>query len=114
MNMKKIISVSNLTGDLWFDYVRHAIRSAGIAEENIVDDRGHQYVADFVDEATAREIDHCMYCSCINSHIQKCDYSSEGEARQMLYQLRVSLNHDLRHTGADISKLFDALFAMLD
>lgn len=112
--MKKSISVSNLTLDLWLDYVRPAARAAGILEEVPARDDWHEYTAEVIDEAAADEIAHCMYCACMNSHIGNGDYTSEGEARQMLYQLEVSMKYDLRHTAEVITLLYNALSAALN
>ena len=111
--MKKSIRISNLTLDLWLEYVRPAARAAGILEEVPARDDWHEYTAEVIDEAAADEIAHCMYCACINSHIENGDYTSDGEARQMLYQL-VSMKYDLRHTAEVITLLYNALSATLN
>lgn len=112
--MKKSISVSNLTLDLWLKYVRPAARAAGILEEVPARDDWHEYTAEVTEEAAAEEIAHCMYCACMNSHIGNGDYTEEGEARQMLYQLEVSMKYDLRHTAETVTALYNALSAMLN
>lgn len=112
--MKKSISVSNLTLDLWLKYVRPAARAAGILEEVPARDDWHEYTAEVTEEAAAEEIAHCMYCACMNSHIGNGDYTEEGEVRQMLYQLEVSMKYDLRHTAETITALYNALSAMLN
>lgn len=112
--MKKSISVSNLTLDLWLEYVRPAARVAGILEEVPARDDWHEYTAEVTEEAAADEVAHCMYCACMNSHIGNGDYTKEGEARQMLYQLEVSMKYDLRHTAETVTALYNALSAMLN
>ena len=112
--MKKSISVSNLTLDLWLDYVRPAARAAGILDEVPARDDWHEYTAEVIDEAAADEIAHCMYCACMNSHLGNGDYTSNGEALQMLYQLEVSMKYDLRHTAEAITLLYNALSAALN
>jgi hypothetical protein len=112
--MKKSISISNLTLDLWLEYVRPAAHAAGILEEVPARDDWHEYTAEVIDEAAADEIAHCMYCACMNSHIGNGDYTSDGEARQMLYQLEVSMKYDLRHTAEVITLLYNALSAALN
>lgn len=109
--MKKSISVSNLTLDLWLEYVRPAARAAAILEEVPARDDWHEYTAEVTEEAAADEVAHCMYCACMNSHIANGDYSTEGEARQMLYQLEVSMEY--RNT-AEVTALYNALSAMLN
>lgn len=111
--MKKFISVSNLTLDLWLQYVGPAARAAGILEEVPARDDWHEYTAEVIDEAAADEIAHCMYCACIGSHIEDGDYTSENEARRMLYQLEVSMKY--RAEIAEVlSLLYNALSSALN
>ena len=111
--MKKSISVSNLTLDLWLEYVRPAARAAGILEEVPARDDWHEYTAEVIDEAVANEIAHCMYCACIGSHIEDGDYPTENEARRMLYQLEVSMKYSA-DTAEVLSLLYNALSAALN
>ena len=111
--MKKSISVSNLTLDLWLEYVGPAARAAGILEEVPARDDWHEYTAEVIDEAAANEIAHCMYCACIGSHIEDGDYTSENEARRMLYQLEVSMKYSA-NTAEVITLLYNALSAALN
>ena len=111
--MKKSISVSNLTLDLWLEYIRPAARAAGILEEVPARDDWHEYTAEVIDEAAANEIAHCMYCACIGSHIEDGDYTTENEARRMLYQLEVSMEYSA-DTAEVLSLLYNALSAALN
>ena len=111
--MKKSISVSNLTLDLWLEYVGPAARAAGILEEVPARDDWHEYTAEVIDEAAANEIAHCMYCACIGSHIEDGDYTSENEARRMLYQLEVSMKYST-NTAEVIDLLYNAQSAALN
>ena len=113
--MKKPITVSNLTLNLWLKYVKPAALAAGIMEEVPAhDDTWGDYIILHTEEAAADEIAHCMYCACMNSHIAHGDYTSEAEARQMLYQLEVSMKYDTRHTTETVTALYNALSAMLN
>ena len=112
--MKKSITVSNLTLTLWLEYVRPAARAAGILEEVPARDDWHEYTAEVTNEAAADEIAHCMYCACMNSHIANGDYTAEGEAKQMLYQLETSMKYDLNRTTEVIKPLYEALTATLN
>ena len=112
--MKKSISVSNLTLYLWLEYVRPAARAADILEEVPARDDWHEYTAEVTQEAAADDIAHCMYCACMNSHIANGDYTKEGEARQMLYQLKVSIKYDIHHTAETLTALYNALSEMLN
>lgn len=111
--MKKSISVSNLTLKLWLEYVGPAARAAGILEEVPARDDWHEYTAEVIDEAAANEIAHCMYCACIGSHIEDGDYTSENEARRMLYQLEVSMKYSA-NTAEVLALLYNALLAALN
>lgn len=70
----KYISVSNLTLDLWLNYVKPA------------------YGSDTAPEDVADEISHCMTVACFNAH-QGGRYQTIEEALQMLYQLAVSAKY---------------------
>lgn len=112
--MKKPITVTNLTLDLYLKYIKPAARAAGIVETVRTRNEYHEYNADVIEETAADEIEHCMYCACLNAHLSHGDYTSEGEARQMLYQLEVSAKYDLHHTAETITALHDALSALLN
>lgn len=113
--MKKHITVSNLTLNLWLNYVKPAAIAAGIMEEVPAHD---EHVGDYTilrtDETAADEIAHCMYIACMNSHNYYGEYTSEAEARHMLYQLEVSIKYDLHNTAETVTALYNALFAMLN
>lgn len=87
--MKKSVSVSNLTLDLWLDYVRPVLRDAGMLEEVPAKDDWHEYTAEVIDEATADEITHCMTVACFNAH-DAGKYATIEEAAQLVYQMEVS------------------------
>lgn len=112
--MKKPITVTNLTLSLYLKYIKPAARAAGIVETVRTRNEYHEYNADVIEETAADEIEHCMYCACLNAHLSHGDYTAEGEARQMLYQLEVSAKYDLRHTAEIITALHDALSALLN
>lgn len=112
--MKKPVTVTNLTLDLWLDFVRPAARAAGIIEDIPACDNGREYTAEMTEENAAEEIAHCMYCACLNANLSHGDYTAEGEARQMLYQLEVSAKYDFHHTAEIITALHDALSALLN
>ena len=88
--VSKYVSVSNLTLDLWLDYVKPAIAMHGI---NFVrfDDRG----AAIADETIADEISHCMTVACFNANRSHANHDENvrAEAVQMLYQLLVSVKY---------------------
>lgn len=114
--MKKNISVSNLTLDLYLDYVRPAARAAGILEEVHARDDWHEFTAEVTEETAAAEIAHCMTVACFNANKDGEERTHEqfvkNEARQMLYQMEVSMEY--RHEAAEtIKALYDAMTAML-
>lgn len=90
--MKKSVSVSNLTLDLWLDYVRPVLRDAGMLEEVPAKDDWHEYTAEVIDEATADEITHCMTVACFNAH-GAGKYATIEEAAQLVYQMEVSAKY---------------------
>lgn len=91
---RKSIPVSNLTLDLYLDYVKPAAIAAGLAEKIQIHDRTRgEYTACHTDAATADEIAHCMYCAAMNTHNYYHDYSRRAVAAQMLYQLEVSAQY---------------------
>ncbi len=87
--MKKSVSVSNLTLNLWLDFVRPALREIGALEKVQAKDDWHMFAAEVMDEEIADEIAHCMYLACVNTH-SVGKYSSADEAAQMVYQLKAS------------------------
>lgn len=110
---KQITEISMLTGDLYYDYVQPAAIAAGITEE-VPAHHGTcgDYTTYHVDADAADEIGHCMYCACMNAHIAHHQYGSEAEARQMLYQLEVSIKYR-PETAEQLTALRDAIAAML-
>ena len=112
--MKKPISVSNLTLNLWLDYVRPAAIAAGIIDLTATEDGKQIYVTD---TATADEIAHCMYCACMcagNDGIERThEEYIRHEAERMIGQLEVSIKYDLHNTVATLTALLDAMTAAL-
>ena len=112
--MKKPISVSNLTLDMYLDYVRPAAIAAGIIELTATEDGKQIYVTD---TATADEIAHCMYCACMcagNDGIERThEEYVRHEAERMIGQLEVSIKYDLHNTVTTLTALLDAMTATL-
>ena len=112
--MKKPISVSNLTLDLYLDYVRPAAIAAGIIELTATEDGKRIYVTD---TATADEITHCMWCACMcagNDGIERThEEYIRHEAERMIGDLEVSIKFDLHNTVATLTALRDAMTAAL-
>ena len=112
--MKKPISVSNLTLDLYLDYVRPAAIAAGIIELTATEDGKQIYVTD---TATADEIAHCMYCACMcagNDGIERThEEYVRHEAERMIGQLEVSIKYDLHGYGETLTALLDAMTVTL-
>ena len=112
--MKKPIRVSNLTLDLYLDYVRPAAIAAGIIELNATEDGNQIYVTD---TDTADEIMHCMWCACMCAGNDGIERTHEGyirhEAERMIGQLEVSIKFDLHNTAATLTALMDAMTAAL-
>lgn len=114
---KKSISVSNLTLDLYLDYVKPAAIKAGLLEEVAAHDESWgDYTALHTDAAFADDVAHCMYCSCMQQ-----DYSNRtheeiirGEAENMLYQLEVTAKYDLHNTKDAVEAMRAALAEMLN
>lgn len=90
--MKKSITVTNLTLDLWMQFVRPALRAADMLEEVPAKDDWHEYTAEVIDEAIADEIAHCMKVACFNAH-GNGKYTTIEEAAQMVYQMEVSIKY---------------------
>ena len=107
--MKKSISVSNLTLDLYLKYVRPAAIKAGLMEDAVTED-GHPY--HITEEALAAEIESDMRCACFNAGydgVQRThDEYIAHEAEQMLYQIDVSIKY------CKDSKTVEALQALRD
>lgn len=108
--MKKSISVSNLTLDLYLDYVLPAARAARVVEEVPACEGDREFIAQVIDAAAADEITHCMYRACMNAHVYNGDYSGIGEAARMLHQLEVSIEY---HNDETVTAIYNALSAML-
>ena len=106
--MKKTIRVSNLTLDLYLDYVLPAAIKAGIVEEISING-GKDHVAE---ESIAAEIESDMRTACFNAGYDGIERNHEEyiahEAEQMLYQIEVSLKY------CKDSKTVDALRALRD
>ena len=111
--MKKPISVSNLTLDLYLDYVRPAAIAAGILEEVPARDDWHEYTALHTDAASADEIAHCMYCACMcagNDGIERThEEYIRHEAERMIGQLEVSIKYDLHNVADTLTALLAAM-----
>ena len=106
--MKKCIRVSNLTLDLYLDYVLPAAIKAGIVEEISING-GKDHVAE---ESIAAEIESDMRCACFNAGNDGIERNHEEyiahEAEQMVYQLDVSIKY------CKDSKVVEALQALRD
>lgn len=107
--MKKSISVSNLTLDLYLHHVRPAAIKAGILEDAVTEEGRPYHIAD---EAIAKEIEDAMRCACFNAGYDGVERTHEEyivhEAEQMLYQLDVSVKY------CKDSKTVEALQALRD
>lgn len=92
--MKKSISVSNLTLDLYLNHVRPAAIKAGILEDAVTEEGRPYHIAD---EATAKEIEDAMRCACFDAGYDGIERTHEEyiahEAEQMLYQIEVSVKY---------------------
>lgn len=92
--MKKSISVSNLTLDLYLNHVRPAAIRAGILDDAITEEGRPYHIAE---EAIANEIESCMRCACFNAGNDGVQRTHEEyiahEAEQMLYQIEVSIRY---------------------
>lgn len=111
ITMKKSISVSNLTLDLWLDFVRPALQSVNMLDEVPAKDEWHEYTAEVIDAETAKEITHCMTVACFNAHAAN-EFISIEEAKQMLYQIDVSIEYRT-DTREDLQTLREALAAKI-
>lgn len=87
-NGKQPVTVSNLTLDLWLNYVRPVLREANMLEEVPMKDDWHEFTGEVTDSALADELEHCMTVACFNAH-----QSGREEAVQLLYQLSVSIQY---------------------
>ena len=109
---KKSIPVSNLTLDLYLDYVKPAATKAGLLEEVAAHDESWgDYTALHTDAAVADDIAHCMYCSCMGQSYHDLTHEEivRAEAERMLYQLDVTAEFDLHHTKDAVEALRAAL-----
>ena len=109
---KKPIRVSNLTLSLYLDYVKPAAVKAGIVEEITWNDEDFGQLKELVtDPAVADDIDHCMYCSCMQQDYTNRTHEEivRGEAENMLYQLDVTAEFDRHHTKDAVVALRAAL-----
>ena len=89
--MKKHIDISNLTLDLYLDYVQPAAIAAGILDAApAYDPTWGEYTAYTTDPITADEIRHYMTCACHVAHLDRHDYTTEGEARAMLEAMQTA------------------------
>lgn len=92
--MKKSISVSNLTLDLYLHHVRPAAIKAGILEDAVTEE-GRPY--HITEEAIAKEIEDAMRCACFNAGYDGIERTHDEyiahEAEKMLYQLDVSVKY---------------------
>lgn len=114
--MKKSISVSNLTLDLYLNHVRPAAIKAGILEDAVTEEGRPYHIAD---EAIAKEIEDDMRCACFNAGYDGVERTHEEyiarEAEQMLYQIEVSVRYckDEKVVEA-LNALRDAMTAALE
>lgn len=107
--MKKPVNVSNLTLDLYLDYVKPAAIAAGILEAApAYDSTWGEYTAYTADPITADEIGHYMYCACMNAHHDRHEYTTAAEARALLDALEISAV-----TRQDMGNTFTALRAAI-
>lgn len=114
---KKSIPVSNLTLDLYLDYVKPAAIKAGLLEEVAAHDESWgDYTALHTDATVADDIAHCMYCSCMGQSYHDLTHEEivRAEAERMLYQLDVTAEFDLHHTKDAVEALRAALAEMLN
>lgn len=109
--MKKHVSVSNLTLNLWLDFVRPALRAVNMLEEVPAKDEWHEFTAEMIEAETAEEIAHCMTVACFNAHGNN-EYASLEEAKQMLYQIEVSIKYRTA-TREALATLREALAAKI-
>ena len=109
--MKKNVTVSNLTLNLWLDFVRPALRAANMLEEVPAKDEWHEFTAEVIEAETAEEIAHCMTVACFNAHGNN-EYASLEEAKQMLYQIEVSIKYRTA-TREALATLREALAAKI-
>lgn len=109
--MKKHITVSNLTLNLWLDFVRPALRAVNMLEEVPAKDEWHEFTAEVIEAETAKEIAHCMTVACFNAHGNN-EYASLEEAKQMLYQIEVSIKYRTA-TREALATLREALAAKI-
>lgn len=109
--MKKHVSVSNLTLNLWLDFVHPALRAANMLEEVPAMDEWHEFTAEVIEAETAEEIAHCMTVACFNAHGDN-EYASLEEAKQMLYQIEVSIKYRTA-TREALATLREALAAKI-
>ena len=115
---KKSISVSNLTLDLWLDYIRPALRAADMLEEVPALDDWHEFTAEVIDGTAAYEIASCMTRACMGAGMDGIERSHEEyirhEAERMVYQLEVSIKYDQNGIAATLTALLAALTAILN
>ena len=113
---KKSIPVSNLTLDLYLDYVKPAAIKAGLLEEVPAKDEWHEYTALHTDAAVADDVAHCMYCACMGQSYHDLTHEEivRAEAERMVYQLDVTAEFDLHHTKDAVEALRAALAEMLN
>lgn len=109
--MKTSIRVSNLTLDLYLDYVRPAAIKAGLLENAITEDGKPYYITD---EAIAKEIDDNMRCACFNAGYDGIKRTHEEyvehEAEQMLNQIEVSIKYSKNENIIEaLRTLYDAI-----
>lgn len=117
--MKKPISVSNLTLDLYLDYVKPAALAAGILEATAAHDASWgDYTIYTTDAAAADEIAHCMYVACMgagNDGIERTHTEYvRHEAERIMDALQVSIKYDIHHAAEIVTALYEALNALLN
>lgn len=114
--MKTSIRVSNLTLDLYLDYVRPAAIKAGLLEDAITEDGKPYHITD---EAIANEIDDNMRCACFNAGYDGIKRTHEEyvehEAEQMLNQIEVSIKYSKNENVIEaLRTLYDAIKAEIE
>ena len=109
--MKKPVSVSALTHNLYMTFVRPAMLKAGMLEKVPMQDEWHEFIGEVTDEAFALEIESCMRRACFIAHDgNRIDVLTEAE--WLLKQLSFSMVYH-PEMAATLEVLYDAINAMI-
>lgn len=108
--MKKPITVTMLTLELYSEAVKPAALAAGILDIERRRDDWHEFDCYVTDAAAADEIAHCMYMAVMNYHHNMRGQFATLEL-QMIYQLEVSKEYHAA-TAEIIAKLYNAMTAI--